>query len=149
MKNYHFTSRIAFTLFKWVALDITFWPKCNEVLKFSIDYKKNCSLPGIYFSLSLFRFFNLWFSIYDQRIWDDKIKKLALAPIKIPRPFSANQIKDADGLLRDLIHLSPRFDQIFHKYDHLTDEAWAYKKDFNCVSNEMESYLRRVITPKR
>lgn len=146
MKNYHLTSRIIFTIFKWIAFDITFRPKYDTLFKFSIDRKMNCSHPGVYVNFSFFKLFNLWFSIHDERIWDEKTKTL-LGPKLIAPRLSAKQIKSADGLLGDIIYLSPRFDQMFHKYAHLPEQALAYKQQFNELSNEMEVYLRTVINP--
>lgn len=144
MKNYHLTSRIIFTIFKWITLDITLRPKYDTLFAFSVDRKVNCSHPGVYVNLSFLKLFNLWFSIHDERIWDEKTKTL-LGDILIAPHLSTKEIKSADGLLSDLMQISPRFDQMFHKYDHLPEQALFYKQQFSDLSHEMENYLRSAI----
>jgi hypothetical protein len=149
MKNYHLTYRVLFTVFKWITLDITLRPKYDTLFIFSIDRKVNCSLPGVYVNFSFLKLFNLWFSIHDERLWDEKNKTLVGPRLVKSQALSAEQISCADGLLGDLIRIAPRVDQMFHNYDNLPDQALAYKQQFTDLSHEMESYLRTAITQNR
>lgn len=149
MKNYHVVFRVFATMFKWFTLDITLRPAGDNLFKLSVDRKTNCSAPGIYVNFSFLKLINIWCSVFDERVWDDKTQSLVHAIRKKPAQLNNAQIKSCDGLLGDLMHGSPAFEQMFHRYDDLPDTVIQFKREFNELSNDMEKYLRTVITTKR
>lgn len=148
MKNYHFTTKIIFTLFKWVALDVTFRPITDSLFKLSIDRKVNCSMPGVLMNFSFLKLFNIWLSVFDERVFDEKAKKLIDPKLMKPSVLTKQQIKSSGDLLGDLVRWVPGFDQLFHKHSNLPEMVLAYKTNIFDNLHEMENYLRAAMTTK-
>lgn len=148
MKNYHFTRRIVATLFKWIALDITFYPEDSALFKFSIDWKKKCSMPGLFVNLTFLKFFTVWFSIFDSRVFDEKTKTLVDPEQITQEKLSVEEVKCANDLLGDLVYWSPKLDQMFHRHQNIPGVMLDYKQQLNDLTHDMERYLRSIVSEK-
>lgn len=148
MKNYHFSTELIFTIYKWIAFDLTIKPNLSNLFSFSVQRKTNCSFAGIYINFSLLNLFNIWFSIFDERILNTKDKRLGSNKLEKSDNLQVSEdlLKKVDSLLGDLVQISPKIDQMFFKYDGLPENILSYKEQFNSISKKMENQLRKVIT---
>ena len=151
MKDYIYTSSIPFTLYKWLVINLCLRPKGDEIFKFSFDLRRKCSLPGIYINIMIFRLFNIWISIQDERIFDEKTGLFYRQEYQTSMScfLTIEQRKEMDHLLTDLNQWIPRFGQVFLKREFLPTFILQCKKEITSILSEMENYLRDVITTKR